>query len=66
MSSPAWSITSEATTAEEFRNEVVAYFEMRLNVAKARHCTGKERKDNEVLISEFRYQIDFWRNVKIG
>jgi hypothetical protein len=61
MSSPAWSISSEAITAEEFRSEVIAYFEMRLSMLK-----WARTKESRILTEEFRYQIDFWRNVKIG
>jgi hypothetical protein len=60
MSSPNWDISSEAITAEDFRNEVVAYFQMRLFMMQ--HSRTKESK---ILASEFRYQVDFWRNVKL-
>ena len=56
---------SNASNAKEFRQEVIEYFKLRLLSLMRSNATGKERKENDVLMREFKYQITFWSNVKI-
>lgn len=57
-------IVSDATTAKELRCEIVNYFKLRLTVCQEKHYTGKQKKENEILKQEFKYQIKFWSDLK--
>ena len=57
---------SQAMTAKEFREEVVEYFKMRLLICQQKGAHGHAKRANDVLMSEFKYLITFWANVKIG
>lgn len=58
---------SDATTAKELRSEIVDYYKMRLSVCQQSDhlkVRSKDRKENKILIREFKYQIKFWSELK--
>lgn len=58
---------SDATTAKELRAEIVDYYKMRLGACQQSDhlkVRSKDRKENEILIREFKYQIKFWSELK--
>lgn len=59
---------SDAKTASEFRDEVVTYFKRRWDnsMSKIEYSTGKDKRISQTLAAEFKYQIEFWSNVKLS